>query len=260
MNSTFISNSNDLILEVSNLSLIYYLRFHRTRSLRDVFVEALSSKDAQPSQELEKEFFALKDISFKVRRGDRVGILGVNGAGKSSLLRCVAGMLRPQKGKVSAHAQIRSIFSTSHGILPELTGRENAELLAEFFYPEVEDTAALVEEALEFSELGQFLDIPYKDYSNGMQARLYLSLISARPAGILILDEVFDGADQFFKQKVSERVTKIMRESGCTLFVSHSTDQILQSCNRVLVLKKNRLAFDGGTEKGISFYLEQMGN
>ena len=138
---------------------------------------------------------------------------------------------------------------------PELTGRENAQLLVEFIFPQIPDEHDdIIKEALEFSELGHFVDVPFKFYSNGMQARLCLSLISARPCELLMLDEVFDGADQFFRKKIAARIRNIIDQSGAVIFVSHSTDQIAEVCNRVLVLDKGRLLFDGSPQEAIKIY------
>ena len=121
-------------------------------------------------------------------------------------------------------------------------------------YPSESNRKALVEEALIFSELGQFLDIAYKFYSKGMQARLCLSLVSSKPCDVIILDEVFDGADIFFREKLSKRILKMIKESGAALFVSHSPEQVHEVCNRVILLDGGKIIFDGDVITGIERY------
>ncbi len=164
-------------------------------------------------------------------------------------------MVIPHRGEIKLKGHVRAIFDTGTGVMPELTGKENAFLMARLFFPEVRNHRPIVEEAMEFSELGHFLDIPFKQYSKGMQARLMLSLISARPSDILILDEVLDGADHFFQQKISVRMKKLIQDSGSTIFVSHNIEQIREICDRVLVLLNGKIGFMGDVEKGIKYYL-----
>ena len=196
----------------------------------------------------------LKSLQFEIRQGDRIGLLGVNGAGKSSLCRCIAGHYTPTQGNLTVNGRVRAVFDASLGVQPELTGRENARLLAHFLFPEVSDLDALVEEALEFSELGKFIEFPYHIYSNGMQIRLCLSLISARPTDILILDEVFDGADAFWREKISRRVLEMIENCGAVIFVSHSADQITRVCNRLIVLHNGEIIHDGAVADGLERY------
>src|SRR5262249_15637671 len=152
----------------------------------------------------------------------------------------------PTSGKVTVRGRTRAIFDTSVGIFPELTGRENARILVQFMYPdEYRQHDEIIEESLEFSELGKFVDMPFKMYSNGMQARLCLSLVSAVAPDLLILDEVFDGADKFFRAKISGRVVRLIEDSGAVIFVSHSMDQLAKVCTRVIYLRENKLFFDG---------------
>lgn len=251
MNST--ENSNELV-SIENVRVHFELDHYYQTSVRDVFVSALT----HPVEFLFKQkeiFYVLDGVSFKLNKGDRLGILGVNGTGKTTLCRCIAGMMKPQDGKIVSKSEIRAIFDTGSGIMPELTGRENALLLARLFFPKERNIKPLVEESIEFSELGHFIDIPFKQYSKGMQSRLILSLISARPAEVLILDEVFDGADVFFQAKLSQRMKDFITKAGATIFVSHSVDQIRLICNKVLFLDKGKVTFLGDVNEGIDKYL-----
>ncbi len=199
----------------------------------------------------------LQDVNLTIRKGDRVGILGVNGAGKSSLARCVAGFYNPNRGSVRVYGQVRGIFDAALGMYPELTGRENGRFLMPFLYPNCpERYDELLSEAFHFSELGHFLDRPLRTYSNGMHARLSLSLVSCLPSDVLILDEVFDGADQFFQKKIAARIRDLIARSGAVIFISHSLDQVQSVCNRVLILKNGRLHEPGDVQASLRFYNE----
>lgn len=258
MQSTSISDSRqEVLVSCKDLNLVFQTKLYHMRSLRDVFVQTL--KD--PLKAIAKQpdrLHVLQGVNLEVYKGDRLGILGVNGVGKTSLCRCIAGVYQPTSGQVQVKGQVRGVFDVSVGIFPELTGRENAYLLAHLMYPELDhnEINLLVEDALKFSELDSFLDAPFKIYSNGMQARLSLSIISSRPTDLLIMDEVFEGADRFFKDKIAARIVNMIEKSGAVLFVSHSPDQVLRVCNRALVLNRGKIVFDGSPQEAQKFYLE----
>ena len=246
---------SDIVLEVKNLNIQYEMDFYRSESLRDLFVGMVNG----PLQTLFGQrdmYHIIRDLNLILHRGDRLGIIGINGSGKTTLCRAIAGMLTPDSGEVIVNGEIRPIFDTNVGVQWELTGRENAMLLSLFLYPNVDrkQLCEIVNESLEFSELGEFVDIPFKKYSKGMQARLCLSLVTARPTDILILDEVFDGADYFFQQKISTRTLKIIKESGSVILISHNSEQFKLACNRMIVLGDHQILFDGGVEEALAYY------
>lgn len=248
------TSKSDVLLTAQNLKIFFELEHYHHQGIRDVFVSAFT----HPFEYLMKQketFYVVDDVSLTINRGMRLGIIGTNGSGKTTLLRALSGMIRPQMGKVITEAEVRAIFDTGTGVIPQLTGRENAYLLGRLFYPEIIDLREVVEEAIEFSELGHFIDIPFMQYSKGMQSRILLSLITAVPTEILVLDEVFDAADIFFQNKFSERMKKFIASSGATIFVSHSIDQIRQVCNHLIVLNKGKIHFEGSVEEGYQSYL-----
>lgn len=247
------TSDNTNLIEVDRLHLIFSTSIYRPWTLRELFTRSTQAPLDLLATNKDRVHVA-SDISFVVGRGEIVGLIGINGSGKTSLCRCIAGMYVPTQGNVRVMGQVRAIFDTGIGIQPELTGRENAHLLSHLLYPEDKRRADLVDDALEFSGLGRFIDVPYKVYSNGMQTRLCLSLLSAKPADILILDEVFDGADTFFKNKIAERIKDLIKNSGAVLFVSHSPAQLRDVCTRAIVLNQGKLAFDGTVDAALAFY------
>ena len=248
------TENSELLLKVTNLKVHFELEHYGHQGLRDVFVSAVSNpwNFLFKSPEL---LYVIDGMSFDLHRGTRLGIIGVNGSGKTTLCRCLAGMMRGQQGSIETSSEVRAIFDTGTGIMPALTGRENAHLLGRLFFPEVDDLGPIVNEAIDFSELGHFIDIPFFQYSKGMQSRLLLSLVSAKTTDILILDEVFDGADIFFQKKLAQRMKTFIEKAGATIFVSHSLEQIREVCNKVMVMHKGKLLYYGDLEPGIELYL-----
>jgi ABC-2 type transport system ATP-binding protein len=244
------------IAVAENLHLRFRAQLHPVLTWRDLFTR--SHRTASSRNQL--EVVVARGLNFEIHPGDRIGILGVNGAGKSSLCRCLAGIYQPTAGRLDVYGRVRAIFDTSLGILPDLTGRENAELLAELLYPEHPNREELVEDALKFSGLEQFLDVPFRNYSNGMQARLCLSVITCAPSDLLILDEVFDGADRFFREKAADRVLSMIARSGAVVFVSHSPEQIRRACNQVWILQNGQWLFQGDVETGLALYQGSAGD
>jgi ABC-type polysaccharide/polyol phosphate transport system ATPase subunit len=255
MSSTSTSESPGTVLEVKNLNLVFRLRYYQHKSVRDLFVNAVR-KPVDTLLQSRESLHVLRDLSLTVRKGDRVGVLGVNGSGKTSLCRCIADMLHPTSGSVVRRGSFQGVFNSQAGIIPELTGRENAALLARFLFAEESDEviARMLEEALEFSELGDFLDTPFETYSQGMKSRLCLSVLTARTYDLLVLDEVYDSTDRFFQKKMTARLQDFIHRSGAVIFVSHSPELVRQICNRVIVLHQSRIGFDGGVEEGLKAY------
>ncbi|MCF8058924.1 MAG: ATP-binding cassette domain-containing protein [Bacteriovoracaceae bacterium] len=253
---TSITTSKTPILKVENLYLSFDLDLQKGHTIRDIFVNLIS----HPVHSLlgRKEVHrVLEDISFELNIGEKVAIIGENGSGKTSLCRCVAGMIMPQQGEIKTNGVIQAVFSTASAIHFSLTGRENAFLLGELIFPKLSKTELkdAIEDALDFSELGKFLEAPFFTYSRGMQARLFLSVVTARPTELLILDEVYDGADEFFQMKMQNRMNKVIEKSGAVLFISHNAELVNEICNRAIVLDKRKIIYDGkNVAKGIALY------
>ena len=243
-------SSNLTCLEARNLSLTFIDRSLAAPSWRDLFIDLTRLRGHRRTPQFE----ALQEISFAANDGERIAILGKNGSGKSTLGGCLAGAYAPQGGELHIGGTVRVIADLSLGIYPELSGRENAQILAQLLYPAEIRRDHLIEEALDFSELGADLNRPYRFYSQGMKARLYLSIASARAPDILIFDEAFDGTDFFFQKKVHARLMKMIEAARVTVMVSHSFDQLRAVCRRGLLLEQGRLLADGPLEQVIRTY------
>jgi ABC-type polysaccharide/polyol phosphate transport system ATPase subunit len=250
---SFTSTSNN-ILEVDSLDIKYKTSIHGINSLRDIFVNALTNP-AKLLFNKRSTLDILNNVNFQVKNGDRLAILGVNGSGKTSLCRTISGMHGENKA-IKLNGDVRAIFDTSVVVQPELSGRENAWILTNLLFSKYskEERIAILKDAVDFSELDYFIHTPFKLYSKGMKTRLFLSVVSARPSDLLILDEVFSGADTFFNDKISQRVEDMISQSGAVIFISHVEDIVKKVCNRGIVLYNKKIAYDGDIKNAMAFY------
>jgi ABC-type polysaccharide/polyol phosphate transport system ATPase subunit len=202
------------------------------------------------------EFWALREVSADVKAGESVGLIGHNGSGKSTLLKIAAGVLRPSVGAVTVQGRISPMIELAAGFDPDLTGRDNIFLNGALMGYSRREMQRKFDRIVEFSELGEFIDVPVKNYSSGMYSRLGFAIAADVDPEILIIDEVLAVGDEQFQAKCRERIQEI-RHSGCTIFyVSHGMDSVVELCSRVLVLHHGRLVFDGPPEPAIVRYRE----
>ncbi len=254
------TSTSDTILKVSNLSISYNFSRYRSKGLRDMFVDIFSNPIEFFFNRAQK-IDILRNINLELKRGDRVGLIGINGAGKTSLCRTISGMYGAKK-EVIINGTLRSIFDTASVIQPELSGRENAWIITNIIYSYLpkKERYDIVEEALIFSELNDYVEAAFKHYSKGMKVRLFLSIVSSKPCDLLILDEVFNGADIFFNEKISERIKNVISNSGAVIFISHSEEIIKEVCNKAIVLGARKILFEGAVDDALEFYKENYGN
>ncbi|MGN0468001.1 MAG: ABC transporter ATP-binding protein [Acutalibacteraceae bacterium] len=203
-------------------------------------------------------FWALKDVSFQVKRGDRMGIMGFNGAGKSTLLKTIAGVLKPTFGKVETNGIIAPLIELSAGFDANYSGRENIYLYAATMGFSRKFTEEKFDEIVEFSELGKFIDAPLKSYSSGMKSRLGFSIATSVKPEILILDEVLSVGDAAFREKSEKRLESMMGDGVTVLFVSHSTDRVKRICNKALILTQGQLVAKGDNDEICDLYKEMV--
>ena len=203
----------------------------------------------------EGEFEALKNLSFSVKRNEKLAILGPNGSGKSTLLKMLNGIYMPDKGEIQIEGVVSSVLELSTGFKPELSGLDNIYLKFSLQGKTREEVDEILDEVIEFSELKEFMDTPLKHYSSGMKSKLGFSIVSSMNPEILILDEVFAAGDQKFRIKSEQRI-KELYQNTTTILVTHSMHIVRDVADRVIVLKKGQKVFDGGVEEGIKFYTQ----
>lgn len=244
-------------IQVANLSVRFPDLSVEFSSWRDLFVGATRLRTLRKQWRPTPRFVALKDISLSVQEGERVALIGFNGSGKSTLCRCLAGYYLPSAGKIQVAGNVRLVESGQAALYPELSGRENAHILANLMLnePDRHVRHQLVEDALAFSGLGEtHLKRAVRVYSSGMRTRLGLSMASAGRTDLLILDEAFDGTDAAFRVQMRERLFHAMDRAKATVFVSHSDEQLRLVCTRGIVLKHGELRYDGPIVEAINFY------
>ncbi|MGY6274688.1 ABC transporter ATP-binding protein [Methylomonas sp. MgM2] len=231
------------IIEVSHLTKEYQLG--NLTSLRETALNAFRRLTFRPTHERER-FKALNDISFSIEQGEVVGVIGHNGAGKSTLLKHLASISKPTKGKVSVKGSVAPLIEVGAGVNPELTGRENIFLNAAILGIPKKVVRQKLDEIIEFSELGQFIDTPVKRYSSGMTVKLGFSIATSMEADILIVDEVLAVGDLAFQRKCFDRMEELIRRQGRTvLLVSHNIRQVERMCSRVILLSHGSILQDG---------------
>jgi lipopolysaccharide transport system ATP-binding protein len=205
----------------------------------------------------EEEFWALKDVSFEIRRGERVGIIGRNGAGKSTLLKILGRITEPTTGRVEIQGRVASLLEVGTGFHPELTGRENIYLNGAILGMTRREISWKFDEIVGFAEVEKFLDTPVKRYSSGMYVRLAFAVAAHLEQEILVVDEVLAVGDASFQKKCLGKIEDVAdRERRTVLFVSHQLSSIQKLCNKGILLRSGEIAFDGTTEDAISAYLD----
>lgn len=206
-------------------------------------------------------FMALDGISFEVKKGERLGIIGGNGAGKSTTLKILSRVTAPTGGEIYINGRISSMLEVGTGFHPELTGRENIYLNGAILGMNKEEVDRKIEDIIEFSECRQFIDTPVKRYSSGMYVKLAFSVAAHLDSEILIMDEVLAVGDMKFQQKCLQKMQDVAENEGRTiLYVSHNMNTIRQLCDRCIVLDKGKVVYDGDVEKSIEVYMDKQGN
>jgi ABC-type polysaccharide/polyol phosphate transport system ATPase subunit len=204
------------------------------------------------------EFEALKNINLSIRGGDRLGIIGLNGAGKSTLLKMIVGIYPPHRGHVQVSGKISPLIELGTGFDFELSGRENIYLNGALLGRSYKQMRALEGQIIEFSELGDKIDLPLKYYSSGMHGRLAFSIGTLVEPEILLVDEIFSTGDVHFVEKASGRMRDLFNSSQIVVLVSHNLDQIEELCNKAIVLHEGNIVGQGAPQEMIAFYLKEI--
>ena len=240
-----------LALEVNDVSIKFNLSKEKLDSLKEYVIKLLKRQIKYD------EFWALQNVSFTLNKGDRLGILGLNGAGKSTLLKVIAGVYKPTAGTVKKYGKIAPMLELGAGFDPQYTGRENIFLYGAVLGFSKEFLKSKYDEIVAFSELEKFIDVPLKNYSSGMRARLGFSIATIVEPEILILDEVLSVGDAKFRKKSEARIMSMFDKGVTVLFVSHSLEQVKRLCNKAIILEHGKLVASGEVEEVAKIY-EQM--
>lgn len=205
-----------------------------------------------------KKVLALNNISFVVKKGESVGFIGRNGAGKSTILKLITGVTYPTSGEIFVDGQVAALLELTAGFDPEMTGRENIYLRGYVLGLTKKKIQEIEEKIINFAEIGEYIDQPVRTYSSGMKARLGFSINANLDADILIIDEALSVGDEKFKKKCRERVQEMIRSGVTVLFVSHSAEAVKQFCSRAIFLKNGKIAASGNVDKVIDKYNESL--
>lgn len=235
-------------IKVEDVSIRFNLSKEKTDSLKEYVIKFLKREIKYD------EFWALKNISFELQKGERLGILGLNGAGKSTLLKIIAGVYKPSVGTVERHGRIAPLLELGAGFDMQYTGKENVYLYGSVLGLNRDFLASKYDEIVEFSGLKKFMDVPMKNYSSGMRARLGFAIATVVNPDILILDEVLAVGDSKFRKKSENRVMEMFGKGVTVLFVSHSLEQVRSLCNKAMILENGQMIAYGDTEKVAQVY------
>ncbi len=244
------------ILVAERVSKRFLLHHNRAYSLKARMLATVVPK-LRPRVE---DFWALRDVDLRIHRGEAVGLVGRNGSGKSTLLKTLAGLHRPTTGRVLVRrgVKIGTMIELGVGFHPELSGRENVYLSASVYGLTKSDVDRIYDAVVDYSEIGTFIDEPIKNYSSGMMMRLAFALAIHIDAEVLLLDEIFAVGDEAFQQKCRTTMRDFIAQGRTLIFVSHSAGLVAEMCNRVCVLSRGEMVFDGGVEEGLALY-QQIG-
>jgi len=229
--------ASDLAIEVQGLGVRFRRNRRGRRSIKDLFSD--STRRSKPG-----EFWALRDVSFAVKPGESIGVVGRNGQGKSTLLKLVAGVLLADEGTVSVNGGVAPLIEITGGFVGDLTVRENVRLTSGLHGMSKAEVARRFDGIIDFAELADFVDTPYKHLSNGMKVRLAFAVVSQLEEPILLVDEVLAVGDKAFREKCYARIDELLADGRTLFFVSHSERDLRRFCTRGLYLDKHRLAMD----------------
>lgn len=233
-------DTREVIVDVDNVDMVFNIASERLNNLKEYFIKIMRH------ELMFKEFRALSDISFKVRRGDVFGLVGTNGSGKSTMLKIIAGVLEPSAGSCSVVGSIAPLIELGAGFDAELTARENIYLNGALLGYSKTFIDEHFNEIVDFAELWDFLDMPLKNYSSGMVARIAFSIATATEPDLLIVDETLSVGDFLFQQKCERRIQSLINDSHVTvMLVSHDTDQIERMCDRAAWIEKGHMRMLG---------------
>ena len=225
----------------------YSLRFNRKKSIQRTLGQLLARDPAE-------EFWALRQVSFRIVHGESLAVIGPNGAGKSTLLQVLAGIIRPTEGAVEVRGHVSGLLTLGAGFDVELTGRENILLAGAFLGLDDATTRGVMPAIIEYADLGEFIDAPLKTYSAGMRARLGFAIATSVDPDILLLDEVLATGDASFRSKSKQRVLELVRGSKAVVLVTHDMTWVREYCNRAILLERGHVIVEGEPDEVVAVH------
>lgn len=244
--------TDSTVIRVEHLTQRFRVIQERPDTLRELFAKFFRHATNYHN------FEAVKDVSFDIQRGEMLGLIGRNGSGKSTLLKVIAGIYKPSAGLVEVRGKIAPLLELGAGFHYELTGRENIMLNGLLMGYSKKEMVAREESIIRFADIGEFIDAPIKQYSSGMYIRLAFAVATEIDPDILVIDEILAVGDVTFQKKCFDRLDEFRRQNKTILFVSHSPQQIVQFCDRVIVMDKGEIAFNGDPGRGVEVYSGQV--
>ena len=240
-------------IEVHGLGKRFVLHHERPRTFQEIWLSLF-----HPTNGRREEFWALRDVSLTVRPGESLGIVGPNGSGKSTLLKLIAGILQPTLGTIRTRGRVLALLELGSGFHPELTGRENVFLNGSFLGLSRRDMARRFDDVVAFAELEQFIDVPFKHYSSGMQLRLGFSVAVQANPDILLVDEVLAVGDERFQQKCLAYFDRLRHQDKSLVIVSHDLDHLKRFSDHAVLFRDGRVVALGPTEALIESYKREQ--
>lgn len=241
---------DNVAVRVEHVSMEFKISKDKIDTLKEYVIRTLKRNKKE-----KEKIRILNDISFEVHKGDKLGILGFNGAGKSTLLKILAGIYEPTYGKITINGKVAPLLELSAGFDKNYTGKNNIYLNGAFLSMDKDFLDEKFDEIVEFSELGDFINYPVKNYSSGMRAKLGFSIATLIEPDILIVDEILSVGDIKFRKKSSEKINELMAEGVTVLLVSHSINQIRKICNKCIWIESGKIVMEGPSDEVCDAYI-----
>ncbi len=249
-----INTANDTVVKSENLGIVYNLHHKKRSTLRETLFEIVKGKGKRKYE----EFWALKDVSFEIKKKEIFGVIGRNGAGKSTLLKVLSRIFLPDRGSLDMEGTVSPLLTLGCGFVPDLTGRDNIYLNGLYLGLREKEIAEKYDNIVSFSELGEFIDVPVKKYSSGMTARLGFSIAMNIDPDILLIDEVLAVGDEKFKKKCVDKMNLLMEKANAIVIVSHSMETIRTFCTKAMWLRDGGIGYIGDPVETVREYLTYL--
>ena len=250
--------SSEIAIKVENLSKCYHIYDQPRDRLKKMILPRLQHATGMQPKQYFRESWALKDVSFEVKKGETVGIIGRNGSGKSTLLQMICGTLSPTSGSIQTNGRIAALLELGSGFNPDFTGRENVYMNASVLGLTKDEIDARFDDIAAFADIGEFIEQQVKTYSSGMAVRLAFSVAIHVEAEIVVVDEALAVGDIAFQHKCFQKIKDLRYQGVTILFVSHDAGSVIEFCNRALVFNAGKIAFSGKSAEAVSYYKQLL--